>query len=228
MPTPEKAATIKELTTLLRESELAVVADYRGLTVAALSQLRRSLRGKAELHIAKNTLLIRAAEDAAVPQLSQLLEGPTAVAFAREDISGTIKILNDFARTSRMLTVRGALFGPSIVLGDKVADLANVPTRPALYGQLVGSVQGPLNNLVGTLNQLYARSCTRCRASPISKARARPPPLKRPPRPPQSRRTPRPRQLPLRPKLPAKPLRPLKPPRPPTRRPIGARLPRTF
>lgn len=157
MPTPEKAATIKELTTLLRESELAVVADYRGLTVAALSQLRRSLRGKAELHIAKNTLLIRAAEDAAVPQLSQLLEGPTAVAFAREDISGTIKILNDFARTSRVLTVRGALFGPSIVLGDKVADLANVPTRPVLYGQLVGSVQGPLNNLVGTLNQLYAQ-----------------------------------------------------------------------
>jgi large subunit ribosomal protein L10 len=157
MPTPEKAATIKELTTLLRESELAVVADYRGLTVAALSQLRRSLRGKAELHIAKNTLLIRAAEDAAVPQLSQLLEGPTAVAFAREDISGTIKILNDFARTSRVLTVRGALFGPSIVLGDKVADLANVPTRPALYGQLVGSVLGPLNNLVGSLNQLYAQ-----------------------------------------------------------------------
>ena len=157
MPTPEKAATIKELTTLLRESELAVVTDYRGLTVAALSQLRRSLRGKAELHIAKNTLLIRAAEDAAVPQLSQLLEGPTAVAFAREDISGTIKILNDFARTSRVLTVRGALFGPSIVLGDKVADLANVPTRPVLYGQLVGSVQGPLNNLVGTLNQLYAQ-----------------------------------------------------------------------
>src|SRR6476661_7784666 len=157
MPTPEKAATIRELTTLLRESELAVVADYRGLTVAALSQLRRSLRGKAELHIAKNTLLIRAAEDAAVPQLSQLLEGPTAVAFAREDISGTIKILNDFARTSRVLTVRGALFGPSIVLGDKVADLANVPTRPVLYSQLVGSVQGPLSNLVGTLNQLYAQ-----------------------------------------------------------------------
>ena len=64
MPTREKAHTIDELTALLRGSELAVVTNYRGLSVAALSQLRRTLRGKAELHVTKNTLLIRAANAA--------------------------------------------------------------------------------------------------------------------------------------------------------------------
>jgi len=157
MPTTAKAATISELTTLLRDSQLAVVTDYRGLSVAALSQLRRSLRGKAELHVTKNTLLTRAANDASVPQFTELLAGPSAVAFVKDDIAGTIKVLNDFARTSRILTIRGALFGPSLVAGDKVADLANVPTRPQLYGQIAGSVQGPLNNLVGSLNQLLSQ-----------------------------------------------------------------------
>lgn len=157
MPTREKAQTIEELTALLRGSELAVVTNYRGLNVAALSQLRRTLRGRAELHVTKNTLLTRAAAAADVPQLAQLLEGPTAVAFVTSDIPGSIKALNDFARTSRILTVTGALFGPSVVPADRVAELANVPTRPQLFGQVVGSVQGPLNNLVGSLNGLLSQ-----------------------------------------------------------------------
>ena len=92
-----------------------------------------------------------------MPQFNELLAGPSAVAFVEDDIAGTIKVLNDFARTSRILTIRGALFGPSLVAGDKIADLANVPTRPQLYGQIAGSVQGPLNNLVGSLNQLLSQ-----------------------------------------------------------------------
>ena len=157
MPTAHKAATISELTALLKNSQVSVVTDYRGLSVAAISQLRRSLRGKAELHITKNTLLTRAAQAANVPQLTQLLTGPTAVAFIQDDIAGSIKALNDFVRTSRILTLRGALFGPSLVPADKVGDLANVPTRQQLYAQIVGALQGPLNNLVGTLNQSYSQ-----------------------------------------------------------------------
>src|SRR5438067_6043106 len=105
MPTREKAETIAELSALLRGSQVAVVTNYRGLSVAALSQLRRTLRGKAELHVTKNTLLELAATQANVPQLAQLLEGPTAVAFVTDDIAGSIRALNDFARTSRILTV---------------------------------------------------------------------------------------------------------------------------
>ncbi len=157
MPTPQKIETIGELRALLENSQLAVVADYRGLTVAQLGQLRRNLRGKAELHITKNTLLHRAAAEANVPQLSELLGGPTAVAFVKDDIAGAIQTLNEFVRTSRILTLRGALFGPSIVPAGRVADLANIPSRPQLFSQIVAGVQGPLNNLVGTLNQLLSQ-----------------------------------------------------------------------
>ncbi len=157
MPTTRKAVTISELTNLLKTSQVAVVTDYRGLSVAAISQLRRTLRGKAELHVTKNTLLTRAAQAANVPQLEQLLTGPTAIAFIQDDIAGSIKALNDFVRTSRVLTLRGALFGPSLVPADKVGDLANVPSRQQLYAQIVSALQGPLNNLVGTLNQSYSQ-----------------------------------------------------------------------
>ena len=72
-----------------------------------------------------------------------------------EDIAGGIKALNDFTRTARLPDlIRGALFGPSLVPADKVADLANIPTRPQLYGQIVGTVNGPLTQLVGSLNGL--------------------------------------------------------------------------
>jgi len=157
MPTREKAETIAQLATLLQGSQVAVVTNYRGLNVAALNQLRRTLRGRAELHITKNTLLELAATQAHVPQLANLLDGPTAVAFVTDDIAGSIRALNDFVRTSRILTIKGALFGPSVVPAEQVNDLMNVPTRQQLLGQVVGSVQGPLNNLVGTLNQVLSQ-----------------------------------------------------------------------
>jgi large subunit ribosomal protein L10 len=159
MPTPKKEATIQELTEMLQRSQVAVLTDYRGMTVATITQLRRALRDKGvEYHVTKNTLMTRAAREAGLPQLEDLLTGPTAIAFVGEDIAGGIKALNDFTRTARLPDlIRGALFGPSLVPADKVADLANVPTRPQLYGQIAGSVQGPLNNLIGSLNQLLSQ-----------------------------------------------------------------------
>ena len=162
MPTPKKEATIHELTDLLRHSQLAVLTDYRGMNVATITRLRRQLRDKGvEYHVAKNTLMIRAAQAAGVPQLEEMLTGPTAIAFVREDIAGSIKALNDFARTARLTgLIRGALFGPSLVPADKVDSLATVPTRPQLYGQIVGSLNGPLVNLVGSLNGLLSQMVT--------------------------------------------------------------------
>jgi large subunit ribosomal protein L10 len=156
MPTPKKEATIQELTEMLQRSQVAVLTDYRGMTVATITQLRRALRDKGvEYHVTKNTLMTRAAREAGLPQLEDLLTGPTAIAFVGEDIAGGIKALNDFTRTARLPDlIRGALFGPSLVPADKVADLANIPTRPQLYGQIVGTVNGPLTQLVGSLNGL--------------------------------------------------------------------------
>jgi len=121
MPTPKKEATVEELTALLRRSQVAVLTDYRGMTVATITQLRRQLRDKGvEYHVTKNTLMTRAAHEAGLPQLEQLLTGPTAIAFVGDDIAGGIKALNDFVRTSRLTNlIRGALFGPSLVPADQ-------------------------------------------------------------------------------------------------------------
>jgi large subunit ribosomal protein L10 len=159
MPTPKKEAPIHELSDLLRNSQVAVLTDYRGMSVATISQLRRQLREKGvEYHVAKNTLMTLAARDAGFPQLEEMLTGPTAIAFVGDDIAGGIKALNDFVRTSRLTNlIRGALFGPSLVPADKVESLATIPTRPQLYGQVVGSINGPLVNLVGSLNGLLSQ-----------------------------------------------------------------------
>jgi len=159
MPTPKKEMTVKELTDLLQRSQVAVLTDYRGMTVATISQLRRQLRDKgAEYHVTKNTLMTRAAREAGFPQLESLLTGPTAIAFVGDDIAGGIKALNDFSRTARLTNlIRGALFGPSLVPADQVEQLATVPTRPELYGQVVGSINGPLVNLVGSLTGLLSQ-----------------------------------------------------------------------
>jgi large subunit ribosomal protein L10 len=159
MPTPKKEATVQELAALLQRSQVAVLTDYRGMTVATITQLRRQLRDKGvEYHVTKNTLMTRAAREAGFPQLEELLTGPTAIAFVGDDIAGGIKALNDFVRTSRLTNlIRGALFGPSLVPADQVEQLATIPTRPQLYGQIVSSVNGPLSGLVGSLNGLLSQ-----------------------------------------------------------------------
>ena len=134
MPTPKKEATVQELAELLKRSQVAVLTDYRGMTVATITQLRRQLRDKGvEYHVTKNTLMTRAAHEAGFPQLEEMLIGPTAIAFVGDDIAGGIKALNDFVRTSRLTNlIRGALFGPSLVPADQVEQLATIPTRPQL------------------------------------------------------------------------------------------------
>lgn len=159
MPTPKKEATVHELAELLQRSQVAVLTDYRGMTVATITQLRRQLRDKGvEYHVTKNTLMTRAAREAGFPQLEDMLTGPTAIAFVGDDIAGGIKALNDFVRTSRLTNlIRGALFGPSLVPANQVEQLATIPSRPQLYGQIVGSVNGPLAGLVGSLNGLLGQ-----------------------------------------------------------------------
>src|SRR5438309_1078887 len=110
MPTAEKAQAIDELAEKLRTSKGAVLLDYRGLTVAAITNLRRELsRDEIEFHVTKNTLLRIAAERAEVDITPDLLEGPTAVAFGMRDEVSPAKALTDFARRNRVVTVKGGL-----------------------------------------------------------------------------------------------------------------------
>ncbi|HEV2122799.1 MAG TPA: 50S ribosomal protein L10 [Chloroflexota bacterium] len=155
MPTPQKAAAIDELTDKVRRAKLAVVTDYRGLKVGDLATLRRQLRPhQVEYAIAKNTLLRIAARNASIEGADDLLAGPTAVAFCYEDIVQPAKALSDFARTSRILNVRGALLEGRVIGVDEVNQLATLPSPEELRAQLVGAVGGPLSQMVGVLNGL--------------------------------------------------------------------------
>jgi len=153
MPTNEKAIVIDELASQLSRAKLAILTDYRGLTVTGLQTLRASLRQHdAEFRIAKNTLTRIAAERAGIDGLLPMLDGPLALVLAYEDIVAPSKAISDFARTSRILTVKGAVLDNQIISAAAVEDLATLPSREELLGKLLGLLSSPAQRLVTVIN----------------------------------------------------------------------------
>jgi large subunit ribosomal protein L10 len=152
MPTARKAAVIDELSDQLARAQLTIVADYRGLKVSDLQGLRSTLRPfGAEFHIAKNTLTRIAAGNAGIEGLDPALEGPTALVLAFDDIVGTAKAISDFARTSRILTVRGGVMNQKFISSEQVDAVSSLPSREVLLGKLVGMLASPMARTVGVL-----------------------------------------------------------------------------
>lgn len=152
MPTTKKKATVKEIEHLFSSSQVLIFTDYRGLTVADITNLRRQLREKGvEYHVTKNTLTILASGRAGFGDLGTLLDGPTAIAFVGDDIPGAAKVLNDFVRTSRILQIRGGLVGHSTLNVDQVSDLTKILPREQYIAKLLGSMQSPISGMMGAL-----------------------------------------------------------------------------
>jgi large subunit ribosomal protein L10 len=148
----DKEAVIAEVADLLAGSETMFVSDYRGLTVAQLSELRGKLRESgARFRIVKNTLGGIAAERAGRTELSPLLGGPTAVTFCGDDLVGAAKALADFAKTHPQLEVRGGLLETSLIDAEGVKALASLPPRDTLIAQVVGTMAAPMTGLVTVL-----------------------------------------------------------------------------
>jgi len=143
---------VDDLAEELKNAQAVIITDYRTLKVADLQGIRRELRTmKTRYAVAKNTLLERALKDAGLPTPTNLLEGPTAVAFLQEDLSGPAKRLSDFFR-EKELPIKGAIVGQSVYDAKGVEDLAKLPSRNDLYSAVLGSLQGPASSLVGVLN----------------------------------------------------------------------------
>lgn len=150
-----KAALVDELADRLSRSSIAILTDYRGLTVAEISELRRKLRAaRVDYQVAKNTLVRLAAERAQKTALSPDLVGPTAIAFGYEDPVDAAKALQDYLRTSRVLTVKSAMLGDRRLEPSDVQALAELPARPQLQARLVGTIQGPMAALIGAMDGL--------------------------------------------------------------------------
>jgi large subunit ribosomal protein L10 len=131
---------------------LTIVADYRGLSVNDLQTLRGNLRPfGAEFHIAKNTLARIAATNAGIEGLDPILEGPTALVLAYEDIVGPSKAISDFARTSRILSVKGGVMNQKFIAPSDVEAVASLPSREVLLAKLLGMLQSPMARAVGVL-----------------------------------------------------------------------------
>ena len=148
----DKERVVAELTERLKTTDTLIVADYRGLTMTQIDDLRTELlKHGARFSIVKNTLTRRAAEAAGADVLLGLLEGPSAIAFleADGDPVAVAKALADTARTTRVLEVRGGLLEGSQLSPEDVANLAKLPPADVLRAQLVGALAGPLTTVVG-------------------------------------------------------------------------------
>jgi large subunit ribosomal protein L10 len=146
----DKERVVAELAERLRESDTLIVADYRGLTMSEIDGVRTELlKHGARFSVVKNTLTKRAAEEAGVNSLVELLEGPTAIAFVLEgDMVAVAKSLNDTARQTKVLTLKGGILQGQPVGADEVQRLAALPPMNVLQGQVLGAVVGPLNAIV--------------------------------------------------------------------------------
>lgn len=152
MPTAKKAVTIGELKEQLGRAQLTIMTDYRGLKVSDLEGLRGSLRPVgAEFRVAKNTLTTIAADRNGIAGLDELLAGPTGLVIAYDDPVGASKVVSDFARTSRIMTVKGGVFGDRLLSADEVESLATMPSREELRARLLGMLVSPLSRTLGVL-----------------------------------------------------------------------------
>lgn len=160
-PRPEKVAVVAEVRQKLSDADAVVLTDYRGIDVAAMSELRRALTAAGgEYKIYKNSLVRFAARELDL-ELDELLGGPTAIAFIPRKGDGTpgdpvmvAKALRDFARTNEYLVVKGGLLGDKLLSVDDVKALAEVAPREELLARLAGAFAAPMQQFAGLLAAL--------------------------------------------------------------------------
>ena len=155
MKKEQKEQVVDELTQRLRAADTLLVADYRGLTMPQIDELRtRLLESGARFTVIKNTLTRRAAEAAGTEALLTLLDGPSAIAFleADGDMVAAAKALADAARETRVLEIRGGIMQGRAVTAAEIETLAKLPPEDVLRGQVIGAIVAPVTALAGLLN----------------------------------------------------------------------------
>ena len=158
MPTAEKEQIVADLRVTIQDSKAAILTDYRGLSVADLTQLRKKLREvDAEFHIVKNTLFKRAA-DGLIPQdgFDQYLEGPTAIGFAKGDPVAASKAILDYIKDHKTMSVKAGVVEGKILNANDIVALSKLPSKEVLISQMLGSLNAPISGLVGTLNGIIS------------------------------------------------------------------------
>lgn len=150
-----KQPVVDEIKSLLDGAASAVVVDYRGLTVAQDTELRKQLREAGVTYkVYKNTLIKRAAEGTDFAQLDPSLEGPTALAVSKDDATAPARILANFAKTAPALELKAGVVEGTYYDVAGVNALAAIPSRDELISKLLGSLQSPITNFARVLKQI--------------------------------------------------------------------------
>ncbi len=152
MPKQNKIDAVAEITADLKAADVYYFVDYRGLTFAEATELRKRLRKvDADLKVVKNTLGKIAATNAGVDGLDELLAGPTAIAYVHGDPAKVAKTIQDFIKEKKKAAIRGGKLQRSVLTASQVEALAALPSREQLIAQLVGAIASPLYGLANVL-----------------------------------------------------------------------------
>ena len=155
MARADKAAAVAELKTDFESSNGAVLTEYRGLTVAQLTELRHNLGANAKFAVVKNTLTKIAARDAGVDEgLNELLQGPSAIAFVKGDVVEAAKGLRDFAKANPHLVIKGGVIDGKSMTSADIAKLADLESREVLLAKLAGAMKASMAGAAATFNAL--------------------------------------------------------------------------
>lgn len=152
MARADKATAVADIAEQFREATATLITEYRGLTVANLAELRRSLSGSATYSVAKNTLIKRAASEAGVEGLDELFAGPTAIAFVTGEPVDAAKAIKTFAKDNKALVIKGGYMDGRALSVAEVERIADLESREVLLAKLAGAMKGNLAKAAGLFN----------------------------------------------------------------------------
>ncbi|MDD3925736.1 MAG: 50S ribosomal protein L10 [bacterium] len=153
MATVAKKETVESLKAMLPETKATLVTDHTGLNVDEINGLRNQLRKEGiEFHVVKNTLARIAATETGHESLNTYLEGPTAIAFVKDDPVAAAKLLVKFIKEHKKLVLKGGLLEGKIITAEGIRAVADLPPREVLLARLAGTMMMPLNNMAGVLS----------------------------------------------------------------------------
>ena len=151
----EKQAVVDEVANVAGSALSAVAAEYRGLTVSQLTELRAQARGNGVyVRVVKNRLARIAMKDTEFECMNERLTGPLMLAFSKEDPGAAARLFRDFAKTNDKLVITLGAVGGETIEGADIGKLANLPTRDEALAQLMGTLQAPITKLTRTLNEV--------------------------------------------------------------------------
>ena len=152
MAQADKATAVADIAEQFKSSTATVITEYRGLTVANLAELRRSLSGSATYSVAKNTLIKRAASEAGVEGLDELFVGPTAIAFVSGEAVDAAKAIKTFAKEHKALVIKGGYMDGRALTVAEVERIADLESREVLLAKLAGAMKANLSKAAGLFN----------------------------------------------------------------------------